>query len=42
MEDEIAKTMGYKLKNGEYILILSKGTAKLDNKNLKLFSKKKL
>lgn len=36
-EDEIAKTMGYKLKSGECILILSKGTAKLDNKKYKSF-----
>ena len=40
-EDEIAKTMGYKLKNGEYILILSKGTAKLDNKKFKSFFQEK-
>jgi prolyl-tRNA editing enzyme YbaK/EbsC (Cys-tRNA(Pro) deacylase) len=41
MEDEIAKTMGYKLKNGEYILILSKGTAKLDNKKFKAIFQEK-
>lgn len=35
MEDEIAKTMGYKMKNGEYILILTKGTARLDNRKFK-------
>ncbi|WP_294705022.1 YbaK/EbsC family protein [uncultured Fusobacterium sp.] len=35
LEDEIAKTMGYKLKNGEYILILTKGTARLDNRKFK-------
>lgn len=41
MEDEIAKTMGYKLKNGEYILILTKGTARLDNRKFKnLFQEK--
>lgn len=34
-EDEIAKTMGYKLKNGEYILILTKGGARLDNRKFK-------
>lgn len=40
-EDEIAKTMGYKLKSGEYILILSKGTARLDNKKFKGIFKEK-
>lgn len=41
LEDEIAKTMGYKLKNGEYILIITKGTARLDNKKFKeLFHEK--
>lgn len=34
-EDQIAKTMGYKLKSGEYILILTKGGARVDNKKFK-------
>lgn len=34
-EDEIAKTMGFQLKNGECILILTKGTAKIDNQKFK-------
>lgn len=34
-EDEIAKTMGFQLKNGECILILTKGTAKIDNRKFK-------
>ena len=36
-EDEIAKTMGFQLKNGEAILILTKGTAKIDNQKFKGF-----
>lgn len=40
-EDEIAKTMGFQLKSGECILILTKGTAKIDNKKFKaLFHEK--
>jgi prolyl-tRNA editing enzyme YbaK/EbsC (Cys-tRNA(Pro) deacylase) len=35
MEDEIAKTMGYKLKNGDYILVITKGTARVDNRKFK-------
>ena len=31
-EDEIAKTMSFVLKSGECILILMKGTARVDNK----------
>ena len=34
-EDEIAKTMGFQLKNGECILILTKGTARIDNQKFK-------
>lgn len=34
-EDEIAKTMSFVLKNGECILILMKGTARVDNKKFK-------
>lgn len=34
-EDEIAKTMGFQLKSGECILILTKGTAKIDNRKFK-------
>ena len=34
-EDEIAKTMGFQLKSGECILILTKGTAKIDNQKFK-------
>lgn len=36
-EDEIAKTMGFQLKNGEAILILTKGTARIDNQKFKRF-----
>ena len=40
-EDEIAKTMGFQFKNGECILILTKGTAKIDNQKFKgLFHEK--
>ena len=34
-EDEIAKTMSFVLKSGECILILMKGTARVDNKKFK-------
>ena len=34
-EDEIAKTMSFDLKSGECILILMKGTARVDNKKFK-------
>ena len=34
-EDEIAKTMGFQLKSGECILILTKGMAKIDNRKFK-------
>lgn len=34
-EDEIAKTMSFVLKRGECILILMKGTARVDNKKFK-------
>lgn len=34
-EDEIAKTMGFQLKSSECILILTKGTAKIDNRKFK-------
>ncbi|WP_300394652.1 YbaK/EbsC family protein [Fusobacterium sp.] len=34
-EGEIAKTMGFQLKSGECILILTKGTAKIDNQKFK-------
>lgn len=34
-EDEIAKTMSFVLKSGECILILMKGTARIDNKKFK-------
>ena len=36
-EDEIAKTMGFQLKNGDCILILTKGTARIDNQKFKGF-----
>ena len=40
-EDEIAKTMGFQFKNGGCILILTKGTAKIDNQKFKgLFHEK--
>jgi len=35
LEDEIAKTMGFLLKDGSCILILMKGTARVDNKKFK-------
>ncbi|MFK4784637.1 YbaK/EbsC family protein [Fusobacterium sp. MFO224] len=35
LEDEIAKTMGFLLKDGNCILILMKGTARVDNKKFK-------
>ena len=41
-EDQIAKTMGYKLKSGEYILILTKGGLDLTTENLKTNLKKRL
>lgn len=40
-EDEIAKTMGFQFKSGECILIVTKGTAKIDNHKFKgLFHEK--
>ena len=41
MEDEIAKTMGFLLKDGSSILILMKGTARVDNSKFKSFFKEK-
>lgn len=35
LEDEIAKTMAFLLKDGSCILILMKGTARVDNKKFK-------
>ncbi|NME35200.1 MULTISPECIES: YbaK/EbsC family protein [Fusobacterium] len=40
-EDEIAKTMGFLLKSGECILILMKGTARVDNSKFKARFKEK-
>jgi prolyl-tRNA editing enzyme YbaK/EbsC (Cys-tRNA(Pro) deacylase) len=41
LEDEIAKTMGFLLKDDTCILILMKGTAKVDNKKFKKVFKEK-
>lgn len=41
MEDEIAKTMGFLLKDGSSILILMKGTARVDNSKFKSYFKEK-
>lgn len=40
-EEEIAKTMGFQLKSGECILVITKGTARIDNKKFKAFFNEK-